>query len=78
MEWLFLNFVGSDDRDFISHSVFYCIYGLLDVMLLLLIPNITVLYVVLIAALHLLLFGLAWLQSNTGITGGMVPYMSLK
>lgn len=78
MEWVFLRFVGCDDRDFLSHSVFYCIYGLQDIMLLLLIPNITGLYIGLIGVLHLILFGLAWLQSVTGVTGGMVPYMSLK
>lgn len=78
MELLFLNGVGCGDRDFLSHSVFFCLYGLQDIMLLLLVPNVTALSFGLIFFLHLVLFALALLQSSTGVTGGMVPFMSLK
>lgn len=78
MELLFLNGVGCGDRDFLSHSVFFCLYGLQDIMLLLLVPNVTALSFGLIFFLHLVLFALALLQSSTGVTGGMVPFMSLN
>ena len=78
MEWLFITFGGTSDRDVISHSVFYCIYGLQDWVMLWLTPNITWLFVGLIVVLHFILFGLAFLQSATGVRGGMVPYMSLQ
>ena len=78
MEWLFITFGGTSDRDVISHSVFYCIYGLQDWVMLWLTPNITWLFVGLIVVLHIILFLLAFLQSATGVRGGMVPYMSLQ
>ena len=78
MEWLFINAVGSTDRDFTSHAVFYCIYGLQDWVQIWLTPNITWLFVGLIVGLHGILFILAWLLSSSSIQGGMVPYMSLQ
>ena len=75
---LFVYGVNITDRDFLSHSVFFAVYLLQDIMMIIILPNFTYIQGVIIVLLHAALFLLTWLISSTSKTGDMVPFMSIK
>lgn len=68
----------SPARDFLDHFLFWGIYLLQDIMMCLLIPNITAIYFWDIVIMHALLFILTFSLSCIDLTGSMVPYFSLQ
>ncbi|OAO16472.1 phospholipid-transporting atpase [Blastocystis sp. ATCC 50177/Nand II] len=67
----------SPARDFLDHFLFWGIYVLQDIMMCLLIPNITAVYFWDIVIMHVILFIATFALSCVDLTGSMVPYFSL-
>ncbi len=68
----------SPARDFLDHFLFWGIYVLQDIMMCLLIPNITAVYFWDIVIMHVILFIATFALSCVDLTGSMVPYFSLQ